>query len=1160
MKTLLKVLGGIVAALVVLVLAAVVVVPLVVDPNDYKDRIAQAVEARTGRDFAIRGDIGVSVFPWLGVRAEGVQLGNAPGFPGSVMLRTEEARIRVKLVPLLLERRVVMDTLNVRGLTANLAVNEQGETNWASLVPADGGDDGGPPVAGLTVGGLDVRDSTIVWRDARSGASYTLRNLRVQSGPVEADAPVALELAFDLQAEEPAVSARVVAQGQLGLELAARTYRVQDFQIETSLTGEPLGTEPVRLTLTGGARLDQAAGELALTDLRLEAPALAAAGVKADVSARTAVSGNLESGVYQIQNLEARANLSGEAIPGGKTELNLRADASLDTTRRTAALRGLRVKLPAMLGQGVAGNATLQAEAVGDLAQNSYTVEAMELDAEVFGEAVPGERWSLAASGMAHADLGEGRLSLTELRVQASELQASGAFTVHELLASPRFEGSLEVAPFDPRALLARIGQRFPTRDPEALAQASLSAELAGTPASVSLSPLALRIDETELRGSLSLPDLGTPAVRFELAADRLNADRYLPPAEAAAGQDEAPGASAPTAEPNAAPGAGAAPAALAALPLERLRALDVAGRLRLGALQVAGLRAEDVDLAVGAQDGQVRLGPAEANLYQGKYSGELVLDASAAEIRANLDQSLAGVRFGPLLEVLAVEAPALAGAAGDVALRAKLSEGAETGVYDVSEARLETDLRGDSIPGGRLALEAGATAALDLPEGTVAIDLHTLEATDLAGGGRIRVSGLAASPRYEGKLQLTRLDPRSLLSRFGTEVHTADPEALSSGSLETTFQGTPGSLTLEPVVMQIDRTTLGGRIAVPSVEGPSVRFDLALDTIDLDRYLPPPGEKAQGAGSPGAAAAAAGGLPVETLQALDLDGRLRAREVKMARITVSNVDFTVKAEEGLLTVHPATASLYGGGYSGNIQLDARGRVPRVRVDERLTGVQAGPLLEDLQGRARITGIADLHVQAQARGSEREGLVRSLQGQGEFLFQNGAVRGVNIGRLIRVAKARLEGRPPPPEEPARTDFTEIRGSVQIRDGVAHNEDLEAKSPLLRVTGRGAADLVREVIDYRLTTAVVATGQGQAGPELAELSGVPIPIRVQGPLASPSYGLDVAAVAQAIGRRQITGQVEKKVEKKLEKKLEKELGGEAGEAVRGLFKGLLQPGE
>ncbi|HMG60914.1 MAG TPA: hypothetical protein VK583_14390, partial [Burkholderiales bacterium] len=72
-------------------------------------------------------------------------------------------------------------------------------------------------------------------------------------------------------------------------------------------------------------------------------------------------------------------------------------------------------------------------------------------------------------------------------------------------------------------------------------------------------------------------------------------------------------------------------------------------------------------------------------------------------------------------------------------------------------------------------------------------------------------------------------------------------------------------------------------------------------------------------------------------------------------------------------------------------------------------------------------------------------------------LRDSSLKGVNLGELLRKAKSLRESNPPAEQGalPAeRTDFTELGASFVIRNGVAHNDDLSAKSPLLRLAGSG----------------------------------------------------------------------------------------------------------
>ena len=118
----------------------------------------------------------------------------------------------------------------------------------------------------------------------------------------------------------------------------------------------------------------------------------------------------------------------------------------------------------------------------------------------------------------------------------------------------------------------------------------------------------------------------------------------------------------------------------------------------------------------------------------------------------------------------------------------------------------------------------------------------------------------------------------------------------------------------------------------------------------------------------------------------------------------------------------------------------------------------------------------------------------------------------------------------------------------MTDGLVRNRDLAAKSPLLRIDGKGDVDLRKDTIDYLITTELVSSLEGQGGKGRDQLSGVPIPVRVTGSLSNPSYRPDLEAALSAKTKAQLEEKKEE-VLKKVEEKTSKELGG----ALKGLFK-------
>ena len=91
---------------------------------------------------------------------------------------------------------------------------------------------------------------------------------------------------------------------------------------------------------------------------------------------------------------------------------------------------------------------------------------------------------------------------------------------------------------------------------------------------------------------------------------------------------------------------------------------------------------------------------------------------------------------------------------------------------------------------------------------------------------------------------------------------------------------------------------------------------------------------------------------------------------------------------------------------------------------------------------------------------------------------------------------------------------------------SQNDDLLLDGPKLRATGRGTADLAREVLDYRLLV-TVADG--------ADRRGTSVPVLVSGPFADPSYKVDFSALLKQEGEKQIEKQLQKGLDRYLQKR-------------------------
>jgi len=273
-------------------------------------------------------------------------------------------------------------------------------------------------------------------------------------------------------------------------------------------------------------------------------------------------------------------------------------------------------------------------------------------------------------------------------------------------------------------------------------------------------------------------------------------------------------------------------------------------------------------------------------------------------------------------------------------------------------------------------------------------------------------------------------------------------------------------------------------------------------------------------------------------LRALNLDGKLAVGQLKISNVRMQDIRMQARSRDGLLTLNPLSAALYGGTYQGNITADARGEQLRVTLDEKLANVQVGPLLKDFQGRAPLTGLTSAGMKLAAVGADADALTRTLTGNVDFQFTDGTIQGMDIvGDVCRALSGLGSGslkkedivsgvlqmftQKARSDEPAPADhtaFSELRGSMAFTDGIGTGEGLILKSPLLRVEAGGKLDLPNQRIDYQATVALVKSCEGQGGKGLGDLSNLPIPVTISGPFQNLSVKPDIAAVVQQILQR------------------------------------------
>ena len=607
-----------------------------------------------------------------------------------------------------------------------------------------------------------------------------------------------------------------------------------------------------------------------------------------------------------------------------------------------------------------------------------------------------------------------------------------------------------------------------------------------------------------------------------------------------------------------------------------------------LAALSIEGISIKDASLHWDDQQTQQHYQLEKLNLEIGRVSLSeaipLELDfefnsrkpqatvriALKTQLQADLDKQRLNLSpFDARLDYKLAKSAEMAALNGEFTLSSQLLLDLKKQKYTLKQLSLQNNTRSTLLPGGRLEAQLESKKIrLDLDKQSLKTEFLALKAYGLNIESRLNVQQLLSKPRYLASVDIKEFNPRELLQKLEMQnllPPTTDNKALTRARLGLRIIGGADDLLLKPMILQLDDSNLQGYVSVTGFTQPALRYKLALDQIDLDRYLPPATEKPTAAASgkiagqqtpspkstpvatrsPAATSpttAAADDiikLPLALLRTLDINGQLSIKKLKLANLRLNTILLGARAKAGQIRLKPLSAKLYQGRYDGDIQLDVRRNVPRVRLNENLKTVAIGPLLKDLIGDDKVRGVANIHAKLSSDlgqgGLDIMAAKKSLNGELNFSVENGAVKGFNLAQYERELKAKLKKQPAPKNKsPLATDFSRLSGSAKIRNGLLDNRDLRAALPHARVSGQGRVDLVREQLDYRLDVKFTSTAEGQGGKSWEQMNKVALPIYIKGPFTQPEINVDYQSVLKQLAKREL-----KKQEQKLKQKLREE---------------------
>lgn len=642
MNKLLKYAAYALGGLIVLALVVAGIVAATFNPNDYKPMIVKLVQEKKQRTLNIEGDIKLAFWPKIGANLGRISISEHKS--DKEFAAVDGLKVSLALLPLL-KKELIVDTIYVDGARANIVRYEDGTTNYDDLLSEDESES---EQIKFDVDGVIVTDSAISYTDLQAGNEIKLSKFNLETGHVALAEPFDVSTDFELSAKQPELNIAAKIQGNFMADPEQKHFVAKG--LDASVQGDLAGGKGVVVKLSGDVDAKPETMEFLVDGLKL------------------AMTGDFDGAKVAVDLAAPALVVQEDEVSGKEARLSLTQEKGSDSVKANLVLADVKGSPKALQSSGISGdiNAKQGARTVqgkfsspfsGNLEQLVFDLPKLAGNLDVKDPALPGGAMKGDFALKLHADVKQEQVkSDFNLAIDTTRLNGDVAVAGFK---QPNIKFNLNADTLDlnkllgqPAAKTEKTAQGGDSKPADLSALKSLLLEgkvsiatiiydkyrLSGLNMGIkadgerlNVSPFAVKLDESQIKGSFGISRFEKPIYHFDVDIDKLDADRYIAKSETKPAE------------------AAGKPATDTPIDLSALKSINADGELRIGWLNLANVKSTNVRIKLKADDGVAQLAPFSANLYEGVMNGSLQVDARATPQIA-FKQNMTGIAIGPLL------------------------------------------------------------------------------------------------------------------------------------------------------------------------------------------------------------------------------------------------------------------------------------------------------------------------------------------------------------------------------------------------------------------------------------------------------------------------------------------------------------------------------
>jgi len=1106
------------------------IVPGLLNWNQYKSQIASQLGALTGHEYSIDGDVQAALLPVphavlgdFSVRAP-AQEGGEP------LLRMEKASVYLDILPLL-HGEIGIKSVKLVKPVVHASIDENGTGSWMTDKLAGSRDDAEQADAEknananetgtarrVSLADLSIRGGAVFFEDRRSGKSYAIQNL-------------------DLDLKADGLSGPFNARGKVVYNGAPAEIKVTTGRMTTDKT------LPVQLELS----LPSMAAEISYKGIGSLSPA-------------PSLQGEIDVSAADVNSLISFATNAQGGTPAKADKRPFATKGLLTYGENLFSYKNFTLAYGALSGTGqlsvrnLRGTEPYEIDAALDLPGPADISALVTPGSKAGGDAEKTAQKTAQGKGAAAVDPQAISFNLPKdvrfrLDIQAGSLLYKGTAINDAILNAVRDEGGIKAsfshktdgksqsdvkisALFDAEPVSAGNGVRFSNpratlsgslyvADPVSVVTGMAPVKIAdplkrilaapvqidigkasAAPGKVSFSDISLNLLDTPLRLSGSYDRASAAGFSLEASGTKVDIDKWERAVNGAAGAK----GTTPAPATNPQGGTGALKTVRQNLEKAQLPALPLSLNLYLTDVMYKGQKYDSLFFKGGLAQGRLTVSSAG---FKQTGGNDLNVTGTVEDLKGlkgvNVTAGFIASDADSLVQDFAKKSP-FASPVGRVEGSLALTGGAD----------LVKTIVNVSARQPKLALDG----AVSDPLGTPAIDDLTfrIRNNDYASFFRLFIPGFSGG----GAGGDNGLDLYAALSRKDKNYALSDMKG-KIGPAAVTGQA---------------RVDLGGK--KPAVDGA-----FKLGRVPLDQFLghgaSPSGGAAQKSGAGASSGTSSDAVPgahakwsrnafgMEWMQRFDVNLAVSMATLTYKNWTLDGVDLGTELKDGTLTINRADAQIYGGALKATAKVSAgNARTPlTASADVKLTDTDIGKLATPFAAAAvlKASGPASLNASVSATGISPARLILSLAGTGDIKGGPVVLAGADFGGLSQalqspvagLAASSLLGKATSGES---TMFEQLSAPFTITQGVVNFSDISLTGPVADIAGAGNVNLPLWSVDLRNT---VKIKNPKDAPEVT--------VTFKGPLDKPARTFGAGALENFL-KTKATDKIREKLQDKL----------------------------